>query len=191
MRIITGKHRGRIIKTDSKHQYRPTSSMLKEALFNILTHGHVGTHENILENNDVLLDIFAGSGAISFEALSRGISKAILIEQSPELVELLNQNAATLQEEDNITIFRADATKLHRPPQQAGLCFIDPPYGRDLIMPTLEIIKQNQWLKPNALIIIETAKREDFQLPEGFNLIETRLYGRSKLSFVEFGNVSN
>ena len=180
MRIVGGRLRGRTLNAPASREIRPTSDRLREALFDILAHRYPG----ILEGARVV-DLFAGSGALSFEALSRGAGFALFVDSGAEARALLRGNVEALALGGVTRIWRADATKLGRAP--AGppfdLAFLDPPYGQGLAGPALASLKAGGWLGPDALVVVEENAKAEIAAPEGLSLADERTYGDTKLAF--------
>ena len=133
MRIIGGRHRGRPLRAPAGRDVRPTPDRVREALFNVLLHGAAAFD---LEGASVV-DVFAGSGALGLEALSRGAGHATFIESTDEALRFIRMNAGRLDEGANTTLLRLDASRLPPPPRAARcpapLVFLDPPYGTALL----------------------------------------------------------
>ena len=183
MRIVGGRHRGRRLLAPTGDTVRPTSDRAREALFNILTHGQLAA-DGIPFAGAAVLDAFAGTGAFGLEALSRGAAEAFFIERDPEAVTVLRRNVAFLGESDHAEIVPGDAT---RPPRARAACavaFIDPPYKSGLAAPALEALNRAGWLKPDTLVIVELAAREELPSSEGFTLLDERVYGAARLVFL-------
>jgi len=180
VRIVGGRLRGRTLNAPASREIRPTSDRLREALFDILAHRYPG----ILEGARVV-DLFAGSGALSFEALSRGAGFALFVDSGAEARALLRGNVEALALGGVTRIWRADATKLGRAP--AGppfdLAFLDPPYGQGLAGPALASLKAGGWLGPDALVVVEENAKAEIAAPEGLSLADERTYGDTKLAF--------
>src|SRR5260370_36659531 len=180
LRIVGGAHRGRRLVAPPGELVRPTSDRAREALFNILSHGNLAASGLPFAGRPVL-DAFAGTGAFGLEALSRGASAAVFIENERDALAALRRNIAALGEEDRAHIVAGDATK---PPRAALACpvaFLDPPYRSGLAGPALSALAAAGWLTPDALAIIEAAAREELVLPAGFTLIDERVYGAARL----------
>ena len=161
---------------------RPTSDRAREALFDILAHGHFADRP-VFEDARVL-DAFAGTGAFGLEALSRGAAQASFIEKDKGALAILRGNIAALGEERNAAVLAGDA--LH-PPQAAepvSLAFLDPPYGEELAAPAMAALAQARWLAPDALVVVEVAARQKLVPPPGFILLEERRYGAARLVFL-------
>jgi 16S rRNA (guanine966-N2)-methyltransferase len=182
MRIVAGRHRGRALAAPGGVAMRPTADRVREALFNVLVHGL----EVELEGASVL-DIFAGTGALGLEALSRGAAQAVFVDMVQASLALIRDNVATLGEEDRVQILRRDATRLGSPPAgltPAGLAFLDPPYGENLAPPALAAAAERGWVAPGAICVVETRRDEDFVMPEGFTMRDERTYGGTRLYFL-------
>jgi len=178
MRIIAGSIRGRTLKSPKSDATRPTSDRLKETLFNILA--------PVLWQAQVL-DVFAGSGALGLEALSRGAAYATFMESKASTIQLIQDNIALCGFEKQTMIIQGDALqkiKVIRPSQAMDLVIIDPPYQIGLALLTLEALASVSWLKPTTIIVVEHHIKEI--LPENVgNLVCYRQVkqGESVLSF--------
>ena len=181
MRIVAGRHRGRRLVAPPDRVARPTADRVREALFNILA------HSDLVElDGAMVVDAFAGSGALGLEALSRGAAHAVFLDNHTESLAAIRANLETLDEEDRATVSRADATKpptAPRPPRTLAL--LDPPYRSDLACPCLEALLRQGWLAPGALAVVEVAAAEPFTPPAGFETVDERVYGAAKLVFVQ------
>ena len=183
MRVVGGRHRGRRLVAPPGEAGRPTSDRAREALFNILSHGDFAAAGLPFAGENVV-DAFAGTGALGIEALSRGAARAVFIETDRTALAALRRNLAALDEEDSADIISGDATRPPRPPYQAALAFLDPPYRSDLATPALAALARMGWLAPRALAIVELAAKELFSPPPGFAMIDERVYGAAKLVFL-------
>jgi len=185
LRIVGGVHRGRRLTAPPGETVRPTSDRAREALFNILSHGQFAA-EGLPFAGRPVLDAFAGTGALGLEALSRGASAAVFIENGREALAALRHNIAALGEEDHAHIVAGDAT---RPPRGALVCtvaLLDPPYRSGLAAPALSALAKAGWLMPGALTIVEVAAREELLAPAGFAVIDERVYGAARLVFLRY-----
>jgi 16S rRNA (guanine966-N2)-methyltransferase len=173
MRVVGGSLRGRPLAAPKSQSIRPTADRLREALFNILVHAY----DNPIGGARVL-DLFAGTGALGIEALSRGAAFTLFVDDGAEARALLRENVATLGLGGTSRIFRRDATKLGpaHPLEPFSLAFLDPPYGKGLAEQALDSARAGGWLVPDALIVVEEAKKSAFAAPEGFAEIERRTY---------------
>jgi 16S rRNA (guanine966-N2)-methyltransferase len=181
MRIVGGRFGGRSLKGPSSDAIRPTSDRMRESLFNILAHGVDVT----LEGSRVL-DLFAGTGACSIEAISRGAGYAVLVDIGAEARGLQRENVEALGLGGITRILRRDATKLGAvsPFEPFDLVFCDPPYGKGLGEQALASALAGGWLKPGALAILEERANAPVTLPEGFSEIDRRKAGETQLIFV-------
>lgn len=184
MRIVGGDLRGRRLATPKTDAIRPTSDRLREALFNVLAHAY-----DDAASGARVLDLFAGTGALSFEALSRGASYALLVDEGTEARGLIRETIDAFGYAGRTRLFRRDATSLG-PAGTSGtftLVFCDPPYGRDLAPAALASAASGGWLAPGALVIVEEAASAALALPPGFEALERRVYGETAIVFARFG----
>jgi 16S rRNA (guanine966-N2)-methyltransferase len=182
MRIIAGRLRGRALEAPPGRAVRPTGSRVRESLFDILSHAPWAGLDRL--RGAQALDVFAGTGALGFEALSRGAKAATFLEQDGAACRLIEANAEKLGVADEIQVLRRDALKPGRPTVLATLVFLDPPYGAGLAASALAALAEAGWLGPGALIAAELALKEDLDPPDGFEVIDVRRYGRTKLVFL-------
>ncbi len=184
MRVVGGRLRGRVLSAPHTQTVRPTSDRLREALFNILAHSYDGAPQDAR-----VIDLFAGTGALGIEAVSRGARFALFVDDSTEGRALLRDNIESLGLAGITKIFRRDATRLGLMPPQAQftLAFLDPPYARDLAGPALSSLIEGNWLASGALCVVEEQADADVAIPAVFQMIETRVYGDTKLLFLRFG----
>ncbi|KQZ99522.1 16S rRNA (guanine(966)-N(2))-methyltransferase RsmD [Mesorhizobium sp. Root157] len=182
MRIVGGDLRGRPLATPHSNAIRPTSDRTREAVFNVLAH----RFSDRLEGARVL-DLFAGTGALGLEALSRGAVYAVFIEESAEGRGLIRTNVEAFGLTGRTKIFRRDATG----PGDAGtlapfnLVFADPPYGKGLGERALRGAKQGGWLAANALCVVEEAASASFDPGPDFSVVDERNYGETVIRFIE------
>lgn len=180
MRVDSGSHRGTRLAVPEGKDVRPTSDRARQAIFNILAHGH-----DALRDARVL-DVFAGSGALGLEALSRGAKSLAAFERDRLAADCIKRNAAACHESERTVIILGDATnppEAHRHPRfsPADLVFLDPPYGQDLIVPALTALDSRGWIAGNALIVAEMADRDRFAPPAGFAPVDERHYGKARI----------
>jgi len=178
MRIVGGRLRGRALAAPTSQAIRPTADRLREALFNILVHAYGDPITGAR-----VLDLFAGTGALGLEALSRGAAFALFIDDAAEARALLRENVAALGLGGVTRIFRRDACKLGmaHPVEPFSLAFLDPPYGRGLAEAALASARAGGWLTPAALIVVEEAASAGFAPPAGFDELERRRYDDTAL----------
>jgi len=183
MRIVGGRFRGRSLKSPASHDIRPTTDRTREALFNILAHGYAGTLDDVR-----VLDLFAGTGAVGFEALSRGAEFVLFVERSTEGRGLLRANMETLGVQGQCKVFRRDATAMGAvgTMQPFQLVFADPPYGRGLGERALQSVAAGGWLSPDALVILEEQNGISPRLSDSFQQLERRDFGGTTMHFFRF-----
>jgi len=181
MRIVGGRLRSRPLAAPKSNAIRPTSDRLREALFDILTHAYGDPVDGAR-----VLDLFAGTGALGIEAISRGASFALLVDEGVEARSLLRANVESLGLGGITRIFRRDATKLGStyPVEPFGLVFLDPPYGKGLAGKALTSAREGGWLKPQALIVVEERADGGFKAPEDFEELERRAYNDTEFVFL-------
>lgn len=181
MRIVGGRLRGRPLAAPKSQAIRPTSDRLRETLFNILAHAYGDPVSGAR-----VLDLFAGTGALGLEALSRGAAFVLFVDDGAEARALIRQNVDALGAGGATRLFRRDATKLGsaHPLEPFSLAFLDPPYGRGLAEHALVAAHQGGWLAPDALIVVEEAADAEFTAPDGYQEIERRTFGESTLVFL-------
>jgi 16S rRNA (guanine966-N2)-methyltransferase len=182
MRIVAGRFRGRAIAAPSSRAIRPTSDRLRETIFNILEHGHGDPVTGAR-----VLDLFAGTGAMGLEALSRGASFCLFVDHGAEARSLIRSSIEKLGCAGEARIFRRDATKLGaaKPLAPFSLIFCDPPYGRGLVAPALSSAFAGGWIAPNATIVAEESADCGFTFPDGFTETDRRLQGDTMIAFAE------
>jgi 16S rRNA (guanine966-N2)-methyltransferase len=179
LRIIAGIWRGRMIAAPADHEIRPTAARAREALFNRLMH----SFGDFTLAGARVVDVFAGSGALGLEALSRGAVHVTFLEQAAPALDLIKRNLATLGAEDKATVLPADARALPRAAGPADLAFLDPPYGASLATPALASLAAQGWLRSSALVTVETQEDEALMLPTAYELLDRRAYGRAAITF--------
>ena len=182
MRIVGGEFRGRPLATPRDQSIRPTTDRTREAVFNVLAHRFPEKLQGVR-----VLDLFAGTGALGLEALSRGAAHCLFIEESAEGRGLIRTNVETFGLQGRTKIFRRDATGLGDAGTIApfGLVFADPPYGKGLGEVALRSALRGGWLLPGALCVVEETASAFFSPGEGFSVVEERNYGDTVIRFVE------
>lgn len=189
IRLITGALRGRKLEVPPSKITRPTTDRVRESLFNLIE-SYFAKKEISFEGL-VVLDAFAGSGALGFEALSRGAKHITFLEQAPAALKVLQYNAAHLKlKTSQVKIQRIDATKPPKSKIPAGLIFLDPPYEKKLVGPTYKALLKANWIKEGTcgaetLVVIETSNQED--LPEFLqeSIIIQRVYGSTIVTLIK------
>jgi 16S rRNA (guanine966-N2)-methyltransferase len=184
MRVVGGTLRSRPIAAPKSSAVRPTADRLREALFNILIHGYGDPVTGAR-----VLDLFAGTGALGIEALSRGAAYALFVDDGAEARALLRENMQTLGLAGVTRIFRRDATTLGpaHPVEPFTLAFLDPPYGRGLAERALTSAREGGWLVPAAIVVVEEAANAGFAAPAGFDELERRAYDDTEFVFLKHG----
>jgi len=181
MRIVGGRLRSRVLAAPKSDAVRPTADRLREALFNVLAHAYADPVTGAR-----VLDLFAGTGALGIEAISRGAAYALFVDDGVEARALLRNNVEVLGLGGVTRIFRRDATKLGpaHPVQPFSLVFVDPPYGKGLAEKALTAARDGGWLVPEAMIVVEEAADAGFAAPQGFTELERRRYDDTELIFL-------
>jgi 16S rRNA (guanine966-N2)-methyltransferase len=182
MRIVGGRLKGRVLAAPSSRAIRPTSERLRESIFDILEHRYPGHVEG-----QRVVDLFAGSGALAIEALSRGARFALLVDNGVEARALLRANVEALGLGGVTRIWRADATKLGSAPSGGPfqLAFLDPPYGQDLAGSALAALASGDWLEADALCVVEEAVNAEIATPAGLQRVDERTYGDTRILILE------
>ncbi|MGO8739525.1 16S rRNA (guanine(966)-N(2))-methyltransferase RsmD [Rhodoblastus sp.] len=181
MRIVGGRLKGRTLQGPKGDGIRPTSDRLRETLFNILAHSHGDPVAGARA-----IDLFAGTGALGLEALSRGAEFCLFVDDGAQGRALIRENVEALGLGGVTRIFRRDARKLGDKPPGAPytLAFLDPPYHRGLAEPALTSLARGGWLAPEALVIVEEASAALFEPAPGFEVLERRDYGETEVIFL-------
>ncbi|HEY4981137.1 MAG TPA: 16S rRNA (guanine(966)-N(2))-methyltransferase RsmD [Pseudolabrys sp.] len=181
MRVVGGRLRSRPIAGPKSDGLRPTADRLREALFNILVHAY---GDPVMGAR--VLDLFAGTGALGIEAVSRGAAYVLFVDDGVEARSLLRNNTETLGLGGVTRIFRRDATKLGPvyPLEPFSLAFLDPPYGKGLAEKALAAAHAGGWFVPNALVVVEEAADAGFAAPDGFTELERRRYDDTEFVFL-------
>src|ERR1700694_5743566 len=181
MRVVGGRLKGRNLASPASRDIRPTADRLRESLFNILIHAY----EDPIADARVL-DLFAGTGALGIEAISRGAKFALFVDNGAEARALLRNNVEALALGGVTKVYRRDATNLDEahPVDPFSLVFLDPPYAKKLAEKALASLRDGGWLAPGALLVVEEATDAGFATPVGFSEIERRRYDETELMFL-------
>src|SRR4249920_4249367 len=181
MRVVGGRLRGRNLAAPSTRDIRPTADRLRESVFNILMHAY----DNPIEGARVL-DLFAGTGALGIEAVSRGAKFTLFVDNGAEARALLRNNVESLGLGGTTKVYRRDATDLGpaHPVEPFSLVFLDPPYGKGFAEKALSSAHDGGWLRPEALVVVEEAASAKFMAPEGFQEVERRAYDDTEFVFI-------
>jgi 16S rRNA (guanine966-N2)-methyltransferase len=196
MRIVAGAQRGRSLVAPKGHSTRPTADRARQALFNVLEHAAWSPGLGGVES----VDLFAGSGALGLEALSRGAAFCLFADTDPAAVAAITANVAALRLGDRAMVRRWDAANLPgRPhagpsavlPKGGGspgfdLAFLDPPYGAGLVEPALVALDVGGWLRSGALAVVERGAMEPATAAAGFEIIDSRAWGAARVWFLQY-----
>jgi len=183
MRIVAGRYRGANIWAPKEDDIRPTSDRVREAIFNILAHGMA---DFSLEDARVL-DLFAGTGALGLEALSRGARYCLFIDHSAGARALIRRNIESLDLTGATKVWRRDATGLGTLRGRAPFdcVFLDPPYGLGLAEKALAEARDGNWLSPGAMVVVEESESSEIAAPPTFTERDRRVYGDSQVLFLQ------
>ena len=181
MRVVGGRLKGRNIAAPTSRDIRPTADRLRESVFNILAHAY----DNPIQDARVL-DLFAGTGALGIEAVSRGAAFTLFVDNGAEARALLRNNVEALALGGVTKVYRRDATNLGPayPMEPFSVAFLDPPYGKGLAEKALASLREGGWLTPGALVVVEEVKSAAFAAPDGFEEIERRAYDDTEFVFL-------
>lgn len=174
MRIIAGKWRGRPIKAPAGAATRPTADRVREALFSMLL-SRLGSFEGLH-----VADVFAGTGALGLEALSRGAAHATFIESDPSAIAALKANIGALGADFDTDVVTQPVATLGRARQACEIVLLDPPYGEGLGAVALARLRAQGWIAPHALVSVETGRKQDLDAP-GFTIEAVRAHGKARL----------
>lgn len=186
MRIVSGEFRGKALTAPPGSATRPTSDRARQAVFNILEHAAWGPDMDGVR----VIDLFAGSGALGFEALSRGAAFCLFVETDEAARGAIRQNVDALGLFGRTRVHRRDATDLGQRPggdgPAFGLAFLDPPYAKGLGEVALARLAEGGWLAPEAIVVFERGSSEPgFSVP-GFEELDARDYGAARVHFLRF-----
>lgn len=184
MRVISGRFKGTALasvgKGDAAAYLRPTTDRVRESIFNLLVNGGYGDPISAVR----VLDLFAGTGALGFEALSRGAAFVQFVDDGRKAGNLIAQNAAMLRVRDEVKLIRRDARRLRAwDGVPFGLVFLDPPYGKGMGEAALTGVLNGGWIDHNTLIVWEENSKQD--APDGFSILDTRRYGDTWVHILE------
>jgi 16S rRNA (guanine966-N2)-methyltransferase len=173
MRIIGGRFRGKRLHSPTDQSIRPTGDRVRESLFNILE------HQGLIRGAR-FLDLFCGTGAVGLEAYSRGAADVWLMDQD---IGLAAHNVDAFDRPQNVRLCHQQALTKEKPPLQFDVIFLDPPYRKGLVEPTLSALADG-WLAPSSWVVVELSSKDDFEAPADFFLRQDRRYGRTKMFFL-------
>jgi 16S rRNA (guanine966-N2)-methyltransferase len=185
MRIVGGRFRGRPLASPKSDAIRPTSDRLRETIFNVLAHAY----DDPVAGARVI-DLFAGTGAMGLEALSRGARFALFVDEGAQPRAIIRENVDALGLGGSARLFRRDATHMGPigPMAPFSLVFCDPPYSKGLAPKALESCATGGWLMPDALVVVEEAQDVAVTLPDAFAEIERRHYGETTVLFGRYAS---
>lgn len=177
MRVVAGKHRGRVLAEFQGRDIRPTSDRVKESLFNILM---------LKIPNARILDVFSGSGNLGIESISRGAKEVVFNDSSKSSIGVLKKNLDMIKE--NAMVYQMDyASLLSLKMKPFDVIFLDPPYATEFGKNALQLISQNNLLNKEGVIVFETDK-ETYPEVDGLTLSDNRHYGKTYLYFYTIDN---
>ena len=185
MRIVSGLYKGKKIDFPRGEQTRPTKDRIREAIFNILS--HASWCEIDIEESHVI-DVFAGSGSLGFEALSRGAIDCIFIDSDYEAENCCINNAESMHVSSKCKVIREDIRSIKYRPEniiKRNLVFLDPPYSQDLGINALKELYSRDWLDEEAIIVLEMSKKHPEHIDNEYILLEERNYGITKVCFLK------
>lgn len=191
MRIVGGVFKGRTLKAPSSQTVRPTSDRARESLFNVLEHNpDLFSDGHALDGANVI-DLFAGTGALGLEALSRGAAYALFVDSSVEGRGLIRENMLTTGVAVRARLFRRDATKIgdRGKMDHFTLAFLDPPYSKGLGERALKALDDGDWLLPGALVVLEESIKAEVSWPSAFSVLDERDMGEARLRFLRYNTV--
>lgn len=168
---------------------RPTTDRTRESLFNRLMHGAAGSGVGL--QGARVADVFAGTGAMGLEALSRGAAHVTFIERDIGALALIRRNVAILGAEDRASVMSVDATNLPCAALAHDLALLDPPYGEGLAEPAMLSLARQGWLEPGGLVSVETDAGEAAPIADGFTLLDRRTAGRTAVALLQFQSQRN
>lgn len=179
MRIISGSRRGHKLLEFSGQDVRPTTDRVKESVFNII--------QGFVPDSSVL-DMFCGSGALSFEALSRGAAAAVCLDIDTRSIDIIRKNAAALKFEDRCEILNISCFDyISRHKRRFDIIFLDPPYNKGYILPALEMIVKSDVLSNDGIIVLESDGTDFHDEVQGLTIYRQRRYGRTYITVYKKG----
>ena len=184
MRIISGNFRGKKLFLPNDKLTRPLKDVVKESIFNLILHSK---KFNLVVENSLILDLFAGTGSLGIECISRKAKKVIFFENYPEAIKILEKNLNLLKNIDCFEIYKQDFFNFFSSYRDLNakfdIIFIDPPYKEQRINEIIEIILEKKILSQNGILIIHRHKKDNIKLTNKLRIIEDRTYGISKILF--------
>lgn len=181
MRIVSGKFRGKALLSPVSTATRPTSDRARQGVFNILEHNPA--FSPFTWQGKQVLDVFAGTGALGLEALSRGAKSCCFVENNSEALKVLRGNIHDMGLENQSEVLVENAQLLKKYPHTFKLVFLDPPYGQELVTPTLYQLVDSQNIQEGTVVVVETEKQENFDVPSSLEYCFDRRIGIAKFTF--------
>ncbi len=194
MRITGGEFKGRDVlsKKERDTHIRPTSGKVREALFNLLAHGKFLSEVDFLTDENpslihgrIVADLYAGTGVLGYEALSRGASKVIFADMNDKSLKIAQSNAEEFKVNDRCMFIRTPCDNLPSPPALADVVFIDPPYDKKLVNKSIKNIASTGWLKDGGILVVEHSKKEEVEEIEGYKFLDSRQYNNTTLTILK------
>jgi 16S rRNA (guanine966-N2)-methyltransferase len=179
MRIVAGRLRGRALVAPAGVVTRPTADRVRQGLFDALWHAPWAGRDVI--EGAVVLDAFAGTGALGLEALSRGAARVVFIEQDRAALAALRANVAALGVGDSVRVMAGDVLRPPRASEACGLVFLDPPYGKGLGPRALVALGAAGWIAPGALACLEVGRDEELPPVPGWEVVAERVQGAARM----------
>tara|TARA_Y100001001_G_C7852111_1_gene254458 strand:+ start:101 stop:691 length:591 start_codon:yes stop_codon:yes gene_type:complete len=189
MRITGGQYKGRKLESPKDRAIRPTSDKVRQAIFNMILHGTWRMEWGFDLHEARVLDLFCGTGTLSFEAISHGAVFAYLIDKEDKALDIARKNANALGLNAKTSLMRKDASQLPPKPDNLEpfqLVFLDPPYNQDLIRPSLEAMHNGGWLSQAALCVVEKEREPNFIVPAPYQDIKTAHYGHTDVMLLGY-----
>tara|TARA_B100001123_G_scaffold382438_1_gene453588 strand:+ start:2585 stop:3163 length:579 start_codon:yes stop_codon:yes gene_type:complete len=183
LRVIGGRLKGQKLYVPTRWAGRPTADRVRENMFNVLVHATWSIAVHGFTQHHVV-DGFAGTGALGFEALSRGAKHVTFMERNRSAQRAIRRTAQNLGVTHMVKILDWDMTQPCLASTACGIGFIDPPYCRSLVCPSLEALSRNGWLIDGAITVVELSVNEALVLPHGFVSLDDRVYGSTRLVFL-------
>ncbi len=184
MRIVGGRLRGRALAAPQGKEMRPTADRVRESVFNILAHGI----DDVDFDGATVVDVFAGTGALGLEAMSRGCGHGVFIDNDAGALACVRKNAGPLGLGRDVTLLKLDASRMAPPPRAAktpaALAFLDPPDESGLLQPALLGLRDKGWLAGGAVVVCEVAAKEEFDAPKTFEVMDERTTGAARVVFL-------
>ena len=188
MRIISGKFRGKKLIKFNKKGIKPTTDRTRESMFNIIvSYLKINVKNNALPLKGYnVLDIFAGTGALGLEAISRGADETTFIEKSRDNLRVLYKNVDNLKIKEKVKIIKKSIRKVKKINGKFDLIFMDPPYQMDIIFKkTLKKILDFKAIKKNSLLVLEHNRKKKIVIPKEFQIIKEKNYGNSGVTLIK------